>query len=54
MNSRTDNRPATALIDVAPNAIVVDECGCNRARAVHERGDAAFCRATIRAVTGRG
>lgn len=52
MNRNTANYPAAALVDVVPNGPITDPCGCNRAHATHQRGDAAFCRATRRALTG--
>lgn len=58
----TDYAPALALVDmvtgpmpgVAPAVEITDPCGCNqpREKAFHQRGDAAFCRATLAAGVG--
>ena len=39
--------PAPELIDVEPEALVTDPCGCNQPDAVHQDGDAAWCRVTL-------
>ncbi len=46
----TSNAPAAALVDVDPNSPITDPCGCNQPHAVHQRGDAGFCRATLAAL----
>ncbi len=47
------NHPGPALIDLPPNRAVTDPCGCNSPRTVHQRGDAAFCRATLAVLGAR-
>jgi len=41
------------LLDLPPNAPVSTPCGCNAPGAVHERGDAAFCRDVLAQHHGR-
>lgn len=52
VNPNTDNHPADHLEDRPPNGPITDRCGCNRPDATHQRGDAAFCQTTLKAVTG--
>lgn len=44
------NHPATGLITPGRGDAVTDPCGCNQPDAVHQRGDQAFCRATLTAL----
>lgn len=46
------NRPAKHLVDCRQNWSITDPCGCNQPEAVHSRGDAGFCRATLAAGVG--
>ncbi len=47
-----ETKPAAQLVDQAPNGPITDPCGCNQPHAVHQSGDAAFCRATLTALGG--